>query len=245
MLQEASTNGLRLLSINGRERREPPFSDDYGARNGKRFAAANGKVHLERTAVLAVFDSPKFDWGEVSAAHSLMAVDFRLNGRLARHTGASRRSRPARRTTSHRVPLRMPPRWVWPWATRSSCARPTGLPWRRAGHRRRGEGGRARPGLLPEAEQEFIFATHLHVSSINSEFETMVVCDIVKAQRPRDRPTLSTWTRADRARCMGRPPCLSARVHACLRAPQVCSIQTGRRRWSALWTCKLWVRSPS
>jgi assimilatory nitrate reductase catalytic subunit len=56
MLEAAGTNGLRIPFKGGKEGPDRLFSDDYEARNGKRFATDDGKVHLERTAVLAGFD---------------------------------------------------------------------------------------------------------------------------------------------------------------------------------------------
>lgn len=80
MLLEAGTEGIQYPFINGRSV-ERLFSDQQEAIMGKRFFTDDGKIHVEKIAVLKDFDPRKYEWGEVDADYPLMAYDFRLNER--------------------------------------------------------------------------------------------------------------------------------------------------------------------
>lgn len=183
MLEEAGTNGFRLPYRNGQEGPDRLFSDEYLAMNGKRFATDDGKVHLERTAVLADFDPSAFEWGEVSDTYPLMAFDFRLNELW--NTGYTYWDKPTvnARTpeafilihpedaaargiaTGDRLELRSP------YGACEGLARVTDGVVR---------GAVGIPALFPKDGQEFNFATRPHVSPVNGDFDTMVACDVVK-----------------------------------------------------------------
>lgn len=183
MLEEAGTNGFRLPYKGGKEGPDRLFSDDYAERNGKRFATADGKVHLEKTAVLTDFDPRVFEWGEVSETYPLMAFDFRLNELW--NTGYTYWDKPT-------VNARTPDAFI---LIHPEDAAPRGIATGEMVELRSPYGkcqGLARvtdevvkgavgvPALFPKAGQEFNFATRPHVSPVNGDFDTMVACDVFK-----------------------------------------------------------------
>ena len=183
MLEGAGTNGFRLPYLNGQAGPDRLFSDDYEARNGKRFATDDGKVHLERTAVLADFDPKAFEWGEVSETYPLMAFDFRLNELW--NTGFTYWDKPT-------VNARTPDAFVLIHpedAAARSIASGEEVELRSPYGACRGfarvtegvvKGAVGIPALFPKKGQEFNYATRPHASPVNGDFDTMVACDIVK-----------------------------------------------------------------
>lgn len=183
MLEGAGTNGFRLPYLNGQAGPDRLFSDDYEARNGKRFATDDGKVHLERTAVLADFDPKAFEWGEVSETYPLMAFDFRLNELW--NTGYTYWDKPT-------VNARTPDAFVLIHpedAAARSIASGEEVELRSPYGFCRGfarvtegvvKGAVGIPALFPKKGQEFNYATRPHASPVNGDFDTMVACDIVK-----------------------------------------------------------------
>ena len=182
MLEGAGTNGIRL-PYKGGPGPDRLFSDDYEARNGKRFATADGKVHLERTTVLAGFDPKTYEWGEVSETYPLMAFDFRLNELW--NTGYTYWDKPT-------VNARTPDAFILIHpedATARGIATGDSLELRSPYGKCQGlarvtdgvlKGAVGIPALFPKAGQEFNFATRPHVSPVNGDFDTMVACDVVK-----------------------------------------------------------------
>lgn len=182
MLVSAGTNGIRFPLIDGKAP-ERLFSEEFERLTGKRFPTADGKVHLEKTAVLGRFDPQRNEWGEVDARHPLMAIDFRLNELW--NTGYTYWEKP---TVSARTPdafLMIHPEDARPRGIASGDPVELRSPYGscRAVARvttdiLRGVVGI--PALFPKKGQEFNYATRPDVSPVNGDFVTMVACEVAK-----------------------------------------------------------------
>jgi arsenite oxidase large subunit len=182
MLVEAGTDGVRFPYVGGKAP-ERLFSDEYEQLTGKRFPTRDGKVHLEKTAILGTFDPQRNEWAEVGPSFPLMAIDFRLNELW--NTGYTYWEKP---TVWARTPdafLMIHPKDAGPRGIRSGDPVELRSPYGACRATARVttdilEGVVGIPALFPKKGQEFNYTTRPDVSPINGDFVTMVACEVVK-----------------------------------------------------------------
>jgi len=179
-LHEAGTNGIQLPYVKGQSV-ERLFSDEAEKLLGKRFPTKDGKVHVEKIALLEKFDPDGFEWGEISDAHPLMAIDFRLNELW--NTGYTYWDKP---TANQRTPnafLMIHPSDAEPrgvndgeWVKLRSPYGECRAKARVTTDIRPGVVGM--PALFPKAGQEFNYITRPDYSPINGDHVTMVAVEV-------------------------------------------------------------------
>lgn len=182
MLVEAGTNGVRFPYIGGKAP-ERLFSEEYEQLTGKRFPTKDGKVHLEKAAVLATFDPRKYEWGEVGPKYPLMAIDFRLNELW--NTGYTYWEKPTVWTRTPDAFLMIHPEDAQPRGIQTGDRVELRSPYGACQAVARVttdilKGVVGIPALFPKKGQEFNYATRPEPSPVNGDFVTMVACEIVK-----------------------------------------------------------------
>lgn len=183
MLNRAGTNGIRMPYVPGKRTPDRLFSDEYVAFTGKRFPTKDGKVHVERLAVLKDFNLAKYEWGEADAKYPLMAYDFRLNELW--NSGYTYWEKP---TVSARTPdafVLIHPADAKARGIRSGDKVELRSPYGKCGGVARvtsdtAKGSLGIPALFPKKGQEFNYATRPNVCPVNGDFDTMVAADVVK-----------------------------------------------------------------
>lgn len=182
-LNAAGTNGIQLPYVNGKSI-ERLFSDEYKAAFGKRFPTKDGKIHLEKTALLGAFNPKANEWSEVDNKYPLMAIDFRLNELW--NTGYTYWDKP---TVNQRTPDAY--LMIHPSDARSRGVRDG--QWVKLKSRYGECRAKARvteniiagtvgmPTLFPKKGQDFNYVTPPKFSPINGDHVTMVAVDVFPA----------------------------------------------------------------